>query len=165
MSKFEDFILSDAFFPVLIILLLLLVGVFIWIIINNNKKYYRRKTKEQINNNDYSDLSDIASVSDEEFENLLYGNNLEMPELKKEEKVIEPIINESIENKIIEEKRNEQEIKPLDIKVDITQDVNQFPDFSSIEDLTKKEEKESSKVEDDVMDAAKKYIESIMAKK
>ena len=42
-------------------------------------------------------------------------------------------------------------------------DVHTFPDFSDIEDRDKKEESKNSRIEEDVMDAASKYIESIMS--
>lgn len=38
MDMFEKFIMSDAFFPVLIVLLLLVVGVFVWILLSGRKK-------------------------------------------------------------------------------------------------------------------------------
>lgn len=247
MSNFENFILSDAFFPILIILLIALVGVFIWIIKSNKKNYYHRvhhtnteKTEEEL----FKEvLSDAESITDDELEFLLNGKIYEMPELKKEEKkenddlvslnnndsnlIVEQVSienekedikdenmeinNEVLENNSLEnldnnlninndsnlimedpiqenikleEKINNYQEENVDIKEENIKinneilenndlgnldnnldDINQFPDFSAIEDLTKKETVENSKIEEDIMNAANKYIESIMSNK
>ena len=49
MRTFENFIESEAFFPVLILLLVLLVCVFMWIMMSNKKEIKKRRDKKKIN--------------------------------------------------------------------------------------------------------------------
>ena len=84
MNAFDEFIMSDAFFPVIIVLLVLLIAVFIIITINNKRKYgpfrnIKNASKPEI---DYSsevhiinDLSPVEEVKETEFDEILNINN------------------------------------------------------------------------------------------
>lgn len=207
MSAFDEFIMSDAFFPVIIVLLVLLIAVFIIITINNKKKYgpFRNIKNVATPEIDYSseihivnDLSPAEEINDEEFSDIL--NTVTLPkennEAIKDEPIDSNIVNESqpIETKPIEnelkdlnalndmawnafdslqnEKKEELEEKiELPNRLDsvssdenkFMDDVQDFPDFSAIEKTETKEIHHSSKIEEDVLDAANKYIESIMS--
>lgn len=192
MNAFDEFIMSDAFFPVLVFLLILLVVVFILIILNNRKKFGPiKKTKNQnlnaINKSEEvhvvgEPLTEVETITTDEFENLLLDDeknkieDIPVEEDKNEENIIKveenPIstqeqndidipkfINENVEiNDNNDENVTEEKENAFDLGI------NDFPDFSSIEDATKKEEHENSQIEDDIMQAANKYIESIMSK-
>ena len=85
MNAFDEFIMSDAFFPVIIVLLVLLIAVFIIITINNKRKYgpfrnIKNASKPEI---DYSsevhiinDLSPVEEVKENEFDEILNINNI-----------------------------------------------------------------------------------------
>lgn len=207
MSAFDEFIMSDTFFPVIIVLLVLLIAVFIIITINNKKKYgpFRNIKNIETSETDYSnevhivnDLSPIDEINDEEFSEIL--NTVALPKENNNVIKAEPLdsntVNESqttetqpIENELKDlnalndmawnafdsfqdEKKEELEEKiEFPNKVDIASpdenkfmaDVQDFPDFSAIEKKETKEIHHSSKIEEDVLDAANKYIESIMS--
>ena len=84
MNAFDEFIMSDAFFPVIIVLLVLLIAVFIIITVNNKRKYgpfrnVKNASKPEI---DYSsevhiinDLSPVEEVKETEFDEILNINN------------------------------------------------------------------------------------------
>ena len=85
MNAFDEFIMSDAFFPVIIVLLVLLIAVFIIITVNNKRKYgpfrnIKNASKPEI---DYSsevhiinDLSPVEEVKENEFDEILNINNI-----------------------------------------------------------------------------------------
>lgn len=196
MNAFDEFIMSDAFFPVIIVLLVLLIAVFIIITINNKRKYgpfrnIKNASKPEI---DYSsevhiinDLSPVEEVKENEFDEILNINNIVeaddnylKPRNVEEEKKLQ--VNDSSIlassnaisfNSFDNSQRSETEEMPIDKSSEVTSnlqddgkfmaDVHTFPDFSDIEDKDKKEENKNSRIEEDVMDAAGKYIESIMS--
>lgn len=196
MNAFDEFIMSDAFFPVIIVLLVLLIAVFIIITINNKRKYgpfrnIKNASKPEI---DYSsevhiinDLSPVEEVKENEFDEILNINNIVeaddnylKPRNVEEEKKLQ--VNDSSIltssnaisfNSFDNSQRSETEEMPIDKSSEVTSnlqdddkfmaDVHTFPDFSDIEDKDKKEENKNSRIEEDVMDAASKYIESIMS--
>lgn len=196
MNAFDEFIMSDAFFPVIIVLLVLLIAVFIIITINNKRKYgpfrnIKNASKPEI---DYSsevhiinDLSPVEEVKKNEFDEILNINNIVeaddnylKPRNVEEEKKLQ--VNDSSIlassnaisfNSFDNSQRSETEEMPIDKSSEVTSnlqdddkfmaDVHTFPDFSDIEDKDKKEENKNSRIEEDVMDAASKYIESIMS--
>lgn len=196
MNAFDEFIMSDAFFPVIIVLLVLLIAVFIIITINNKRKYgpfrnIKNASKPEI---DYSsevhiinDLSPVEEVKENEFDEILNINNIVeaddnylKPRNVEEEKKLQ--VNDSSIlassnaisfNSFDNSQRSETEEMPIDKSSEVTSnlqdddkfmaDVHTFPDFSDIEDRDKKEESKNSRIEEDVMDAASKYIESIMS--
>lgn len=196
MNAFDEFIMSDAFFPVIIVLLVLLIAVFIIITVNNKKKYgpfrnIKNASKPEI---DYSsevhiinDLSPVEEVKANEFDEILNINNIVeaddnylKPRNVEEEKKLQ--VNDSSIlassnaisfNSFDNSQRSETEEMPIDKSSEVTSnlqdddkfmaDVHTFPDFSDIEDKDKKEENKNSRIEEDVMDAASKYIESIMS--
>lgn len=212
MSAFDEFIMSDAFFPVIIVLLVLLIAVFIIITINNKRKYgpFRNIKNVATPEIDYSsevhivnDLSPAEEINDEEFSDIL--NTVALPkennEAIKDESIDSNIVNESqpIETKPIEnelkdlntfndmawnaftdisnEELSKNDVPENEEKVDIPnmadvkildenkfmEDVHDFPDFSAIEKTETKETHQNSRIEEDVIDAANKYIESIMS--
>ncbi len=209
MNAFDEFIMSDAFFPVIVVLLVLLVAVFIIITINNKKKYGPFKNIKNIEKPeiDYSseihivdDLSPAEEISDDEFDTILNtvvsseeaveknSNATKSENIIVEEPKIEtqPTENEykdlndlnkmawtAFDNIQTEEFPEKTEQKNIEVsnKVDTNSqdndkfmaDVHEFPDFSTIEKIDKKEEHKSSRIEEDVLDAANKYIESIMS--
>lgn len=61
MRTFENFIESEAFFPVLILLLVLLVCVFMWIIMSNKNEAQKRRDKKKIK---IDENAEIKIVSD-----------------------------------------------------------------------------------------------------
>lgn len=196
MNTFDEFIMSDAFFPVIIVLLVLLIAVFIIITVNNKRKYgpfrnIKNASKPEI---DYSsevhiinDLSPVEEVKANEFDEILNINNIVeaddnylKPRNVEEEKKLQ--VNDSSIlassnaisfNSFDNSQRSETEEMPIDKSSEVTSnlqdddkfmaDVHTFPDFSDIEDKDKKEENKNSRIEEDVMDAASKYIESIMS--
>lgn len=196
MNAFDEFIMSDAFFPVIIVLLVLLIAVFIIITVNNKRKYgpfrnIKNASKPEI---DYSsevhiinDLSPVEEVKENEFDEILNINNIVetddnylKPKNVEEEKKLQ--VNDSSIlaspnaisfNSFDNSQRSETEEMPIDKSSEVTSnlqdddkfmaDVHTFPDFSDIEDKDKKEENKNSRIEEDVMDAASKYIESIMS--
>ena len=196
MNAFDEFIMSDAFFPVIIVLLVLLIAVFIIITVNNKRKYgpfrnIKNALKPEI---DYSsevhiinDLSPVEEVKENEFDEILNINNIVeaddnylKPKNVEEEKKLQ--VNDSSIlassnaisfNSFDNLQRSETEKMPIDKSSEVTSnlqdddkfmaDVHTFPDFSDIEDKDKKEENKNSRIEEDVMDAASKYIESIMS--
>lgn len=196
MNAFDEFIMSDAFFPVIIVLLVLLIAVFIIITVNNKRKYgpfrnIKNASKPEI---DYSsevhiinDLSPVEEVKENEFDEILNINNIVetddnylKPKNVEEEKKLQ--VNDSSIlassnaisfNSFDNSQRSGTEKMPIDKSSEITSnlqdddkfmaDVHTFPDFSDIEDKDKKEENKNSRIEEDVMDAASKYIESIMS--
>lgn len=196
MNAFDEFIMSDAFFPVIIVLLVLLIAVFIIITINNKRKYgpfrnIKNASKPEI---DYSsevhiinDLSPVEEVKENEFDEILNINNIVeaddnylKPRNVEEEKKLQ--VNDSSIlassnaisfNSFDNSQRSETEEMPIDKSSEVTSnlqaddkfmaDVHTFPDFSDIEDKDKKEGNKNSRIEEDVMDAASKYIESIMS--
>ena len=160
MSTFESFIMSDAFFPVLICLLILLIGVFIFVLIYS-KKNVRVSRKDVYNNDDINSediiklikeeaepLTEVFEITDDEFEKVINEDedNIELPKMVVKE-----------ENKI-DEKNNAEEIPNnlFDTRVILNKDE---------EEQTKKEEHKNTKIEDDIIEAANKYIESIMSGK
>lgn len=171
MNSFEDFILSDAFFPVLVVLLILLVVVFIWIVISNKKRFAPLKqaqfNKISYNTYNYDEmLSEAYPVNEKELYNLLDNNEMEIPELKENIEVNK--IEESVDNlnelpKIKDESKIDLPLPELNKTGE--EKTYEFPDFSSIEEQTKKETHENSDIENDIIDAANKYIESIMSHK
>ena len=196
MNAFDEFIMSDAFFPVIIVLLVLLIAVFIIITVNNKRKYgpfrnIKNASKPEI---DYSsevhiinDLSPVEEVKANEFDEILNINNIVeaddnylKPRNVEEEKKLQ--VNDSSIlassnaisfNSFDNSQRSETEEMPIDKSSEVTSnlqdddkfmaDVHTFPDFSDIEDKDKKEENKNSRIEEDVMDATSKYIESIMS--
>lgn len=196
MNAFDEFIMSDAFFPVIIVLLVLLIAVFIIITVNNKRKYgpfrnIKNASKPEI---DYSsevhiinDLSPVEEVKGNEFDEILNINNIVeaddnylKPKNVEEEKKLQvndssilASSNEISFNSFDNLQRSETEKMPIDKSSEVTSnlqdddkfmaDVHTFPDFSDIEDKDKKEENKNSRIEEDVMDAASKYIESIMS--
>lgn len=196
MNAFDEFIMSDAFFPVIIVLLVLLIAVFIIITVNNKRKYgpfrnIKNASKPEI---DYSsevhiinDLSPVEEVKGNEFDEILNINNIVetddnylKPKNVEEEKKLQ--VNDSSIlassnaisfNSFDNSQRSGTEKMPIDKSSEVTSnlqdddkfmaDVHTFPDFSDIEDKDKKEENKNSRIEEDVMDAASKYIESIMS--
>lgn len=196
MNAFDEFIMSDAFFPVIIVLLVLLIAVFIIITINNKRKYgpfrnIKNASKPEI---DYSsevhiinDLSPVEEVKETEFDEILNINNFVeaddnylKPRNVEEEKKLQ--VNDSSIlassnaisfNSFDNSQRSEAEEMPTGKSSEVNSnlqdddkfmaDVHTFPDFSDIEDRDKKEESKNSRIEEDVMDAASKYIESIMS--
>ncbi len=61
MKTFENFIESEAFFPVLILLLVMLIGVFIWIMLSNKKiEKQRREKKHNIKIDENSEIKIVA---------------------------------------------------------------------------------------------------------
>lgn len=209
MNAFDEFIMSDAFFPVIVVLLVLLVAVFIIITINNKKKYgpFRNIKNTEKPGIDYSsevhiinDLSPAEEISDEEFDTILNTVTSSKKDVEKnsdapisesvivEEQKVDPQTKTSeyedlndlnkmawtaFDNMQTEEfpEKTEQKNIELSNKVDTNSqdndkfmaDVHEFPDFSTIEKIDKKEEHKSSRIEEDVLDAANKYIESIMS--
>lgn len=185
MSTFESFIMSDAFFPVLICLLILLVGVFIFVRIYS-KKNNRVSRKDIYNNDDINSedtvrlikedtepLTEVFEITDDEFEKVLNEDedNIELPKMvvKEEDKVekkakIEETPNNLFDTRVILNKDEIEDIKEASGK-NIFDDISDFPDFSSIEERTKKEKHKNTKIEDDIIEAANKYIESIMSGK
>lgn len=185
MSTFESFIMSDAFFPVLICLLILLVGVFIFVLIYS-KKNVRVSRKDVYNNDDINSedtiklikedsepLTEVFEITDDEFEKVINEDedNIELPKMvvKEENKVekknkIEETPNDLFDTRVILNKDEAEDIKEASGK-NIFDDISDFPDFSSIEEQTKKEEHKNTKIEDDIIEAANKYIESIMSGK
>lgn len=185
MSTFESFIMSDAFFPVLICLLILLVGVFIFVLIYS-KKNNRASRKDIYNNDDINSedtvklikedtepLTEVFEITDDEFEKVINEDedNIELPKMvvKEENKVeektkIEEAPNNLFDTRVILNKDEIEDIKEASGK-NIFDDISDFPDFSSIEEQTKKEEHKNTKIEDDIIEAANKYIESIMSGK
>lgn len=202
MSAFDEFIMSDAFFPVIIVLLVLLIAVFAIITINNKKKYgpFRNIKNVATPEIDYAsevhivnDLSPVEEINDEEFSDIL--NTVTLPkennEAIKDEPMDSNIVSESqpIENELKDlnalndmawnafdslqnEKKEELEEKiEIPNKLDnvssdenkFMDDVQDFPDFSAIEKTETNEIHHNSKIEEDVLDAANKYIESIMS--
>lgn len=196
MNAFDEFIMSDAFFPVIIVLLVLLIAVFIIITVNNKRKYgpfrnIKNASKPEI---DYSsevhiinDLSPVEEVKENEFDEILNINNfveaddnyLKQKKVEEEKKLqvndssILVSSNAISFNSFDNSQRSETEEMPIDKSSEVTSnlqdddkfmaDVHTFPDFSDIEDKDKKEENKNSRIEEDVMDAASKYIESIMS--
>ena len=196
MNAFDEFIMSDAFFPVIIVLLVLLIAVFIIITVNNKRKYgpfrnIKNASKPEI---DYSsevhiinDLSPVEEVKENEFDEILNINNfveaddnyLKQKKVEEEKKLqlndsnILVSSNAISFNSFDNSQRSETERMPIDKSSEVTSnlqdddkfmaDVHTFPDFSDIEDKDKKEENKNSRIEEDVMDAASKYIESIMS--
>lgn len=193
MNAFDEFIMSDAFFPVIIVLLVLLIAVFIIITVNNKRKYgpfrnIKNASKPEI---DYSsevhiinDLSPVEEVKETEFDEILNINNfveaddnyLKPKNVEEEEKKlqVDDVSSNAISfNSFDNLQRSETEKMPIDKSSEVTSnlqdddkfmaDVHTFPDFSDIEDKDKKEENKNSRIEEDVMDAASKYIESIMS--
>lgn len=196
MNAFDEFIMSDAFFPVIIVLLVLLIAVFIIITVNNKRKYgpfrnIKNASKPEI---DYSsevhiinDLSPVEEVKENEFDEILNINNfveaddnyLKQKKVEEEKKLqvndssILVSSNAISFNSFDNSQRSETEKMPIDKSSEVTSnlqdddkfmaDVHTFPDFSDIEDKDKKEENKNSRIEEDVMDAASKYIESIMS--
>lgn len=196
MNAFDEFIMSDAFFPVIIVLLVLLITVFIIITVNNKRKYgpfrnIKNASKPEI---DYSsevhiinDLSPVEEVKETEFDEILNINNFVeaddnylKPRNVEEEKKLQ--VNDSSIlassnaisfNSFDNSQRSEAEEMPTGKSSEVNSnlqdddkfmaDVHTFPDFSDIEDRDKKEESKNSRIEEDVMDAASKYIESIMS--
>ena len=193
MNAFDEFIMSDAFFPVVIVLLVLLITVFIIITVNNKRKYgpfrnIKNASKPEI---DYSsevhiinDLSPVEEVKETEFDEILNINNfveaddnyLKPKNVEEEEKKLQ--VNDVSSNVISfnsfdNSQRSEAEEmstgKSSEVNSNLQDDdkfmadVHTFPDFSDIEDRDKKEESKNSRIEEDVMDAASKYIESIMS--
>lgn len=185
MSTFESFIMSDAFFPVLICLLILLVGVFIFVLVYS-KKNNRVSRKDIYNNDDINSedtvklikedtepLTEVFEITDDEFEKVINEDedNIELPKMvvKEEDKVekkakIEEAPNNLFDTRVILNKDEIEDIKEASGK-NIFDDISDFPDFSSIEEQTKKEEHKNTKIEDDIIEAANKYIESIMSGK
>lgn len=185
MSTFESFIMSDAFFPVLICLLVLLVGVFIFVLIYSKKN--NRVSRKDIYNNDginsedtvklikedTEPLTEVFEITDDEFEKVINDDedNIELPKMavkeeqvKEEQTEIEETPNNLFDTRVILNKDEIEDIKEASGK-NIFDDISDFPDFSSIEEQTKKEEHKNTKIEDDVIEAANKYIESIMSGK
>ena len=196
MNAFDEFIMSDAFFPVIIVLLVLLIAVFIIITVNNKRKYgpfrnIKNASKPEI---DYSsevhiinDLSPVEEVKENEFDEILNINNIveaddnylkqrnveEEKKLQVNDSSILASSNAISFNSFDNSQRSETEEMPIDKSSEVTSnlqdddkfmaDVHTFPDFSDIEDKDKKEENKNSRIEEDVMDAASKYIESIMS--
>lgn len=186
MSTFESFIMSDAFFPVLICLLVLLVGVFIFVLIYS-KNNVRVSRKDVYNNDDINSedtiklikedtepLTEVFEITDDEFEKVINEDedNIELPKMvvKEENKIdekktkIEETPNNLFDTRVILNKDEVEDIKEASGK-NIFDDISDFPDFSSIEEQTKKEEHKNTKIEDDIIEAANKYIESIMSGK
>ena len=185
MSTFESFIMSDAFFPVLICLLILLVGVFIFVLIYS-KKNNRVSRKEIYNKDDINSedtiklikedsepLTEVFEITDDEFEKVINEDedNIELPKMvvKEENKIneknnAEETSNNLFDTRVILNKDEVEDIKESSGK-NIFDDISDFPDFSSIEEQTKKEEHKNTKIEDDIIEAANKYIESIMSGK
>lgn len=193
MNAFDEFIMSDAFFPVIIVLLVLLIAVFIIITVNNKRKYgpfrnIKNASKPEI---DYSsevhiinDLSPVEEVKENEFDEILNINNFveaddnylkpkNVEEEKKELQVNDVSSNAISFNTFDNSQKSEAEEMPTGKLSEVNSnlqdddkfmaDVHTFPDFSDIEDRDKKEENKNSRIEEDVMDAASKYIESIMS--
>lgn len=185
MSTFESFIMSDAFFPVLICLLVLLVGVFIFVLIYSKKKN-RVGRKDIYNNDDINSedtvklikedaepLTEVFEITDDEFEKAINDgeDNIELPKMavkeeqvKEEQTKIEETPNNLFDTRVILNKDEIEDIKEASGK-NIFDDISDFLGFSSIEEQTKKEEHKNTKIEDDVIEAANKYIESIMSGK
>ena len=185
MSTFESFIMSDAFFPVLICLLILLVGVFIFVLVYSKKN--NRVSRKEIYNNDNINsedtvklikeeaepLTEVFEITGDEFEKVINKDeeNIELPKMvvKEENKIneknnAEETSNNLFDTRVILNKDEIEDIKEASGK-NIFDDISDFPDFSSIEEQTKKEEHKNTKIEDDVIEAANKYIESIMSGK
>ena len=99
----------------------------------NGKEYYRLRPQEGVTSLDQTRVSFF-------FDNSQKSEEEEMPTDKSSE------VNSNLQD---------------DDK--FMADVHTFPDFSDIEDRDKKEESKNSRIEEDVMDAASKYIESIMS--
>lgn len=185
MSTFESFIMSDAFFPVLICLLILLVGVFIFVLVYS-KKNNRVSRKEIYNKDDINSedtiklikeeaepLTEVFEITDGEFEKVINEDeeNIELPKMivKEKNKIDEKNNAEEtstnlFDTRVILNKDEIEDIKEASGK-NIFDDISDFPDFSSIEEQTKKEEHKNTKIEDDIIEAANKYIESIMSGK
>ena len=134
-----------------------------------------------------NDLSPVEEVKANEFDEILNINNIVeaddnylKPRNVEEEKKLQ--VNDSSIlassnaisfNSFDNSQRSETEEMPIDKSSEVTSnlqdddkfmaDVHTFPDFSDIEDKDKKEENKNSRIEEDVMDAASKYIESIMS--
>ena len=185
MSTFESFIMSDAFFPVLICLLILLVGVFIFVLVYSKKN--NRVSRKEIYNNDNINsedtvklikeeaepLTEVFEITGDEFEKVINEDeeNIELPKMivKEENKIDEKNNAEEtstnlFDTRVILNKDEIEDIKEASGK-NIFDDISDFPDFSSIEEQTKKEEHKNTKIEDDIIEAANKYIESIMSGK
>ena len=134
-----------------------------------------------------NDLSPVEEVKENEFDEILNINNfveaddnyLKQKKVEEEKKLqlndsnILVSSNAISFNSFDNSQRSETERMPIDKSSEVTSnlqdddkfmaDVHTFPDFSDIEDKDKKEENKNSRIEEDVMDAASKYIESIMS--
>lgn len=177
MNTFENFIMSDAFFPVLICLLILFVSVFVFILVYSKKRNKVNK-KNIYNNDEYTEentvklikedtepLTEVFEITDDEFEKVINEdeNNIELPKMVVKDEVKEDS-NNLFDTRVILNKNEIEDIKEASGK-NIFDDISDFPDFSSIEEQTKKEEHKNTKIEDDIIEAATKYIESIMSGK
>lgn len=65
MKTFENFIESEAFFPVLILLLVMLVGVFMWIILSNKKEAQKRRNKKNIKIDEDAEIKIFSDGDDD----------------------------------------------------------------------------------------------------
>ena len=115
----------------------------------------------------------MFEITDDEFEKVINEDedNIELPKMvvKEENKIdeknnAEDIPNNLFDTRVILNKDEVEDIKEASGK-NIFDDISDFPDFSSIEEQTKKEEHKNTKIEDDIIEAANKYIESIMSGK
>lgn len=283
MNAFDEFIMSDAFFPVIVVLLILLIAVFVIITVNNRRKYGPVKNLKNVPSNkiDYNNevrivntdsLSKIDEVNENEINDLISSikQNETLSNIEPEKEIIQsveepqekigtfeevfpnevslPKVEEIAQNMEVKPETNigfgelerNQEVFPSEVSLPKTEkiaqkveikpetgigfgeleknqevlssevslsntqennistqdislekpqmsvdtlpkendvqgeenfdtkpssfmsDVQDFPDFSSIEN---KEPHENSKIEDDILEAANKYIESIMSNK
>lgn len=65
MRTFENFIESEAFFPVLILLLVLLVCVFMWIILSNKNEAQKRRDKKKIKIDENAEIKIVSDGNDD----------------------------------------------------------------------------------------------------
>lgn len=65
MKTFENFIESEAFFPVLILLLVMLVCVFMWIILSNKKEEQKRRSKKNIKIDEDAEIKIVSDGNDD----------------------------------------------------------------------------------------------------
>lgn len=123
MDAFEKFIVSDAFFPVLIVLLLLLCGVFLWIILSS-KKDMRNVRTASTQNEDFSNKAEIKIIQDknyvkkeiveEKIEPISSSNEIKIVETVEQPVPVSSLVINDITNKVIEQKKESNiEVAPI----------------------------------------------------
>ena len=91
MRTFENFIESEAFFPVLILLLVLLVCVFMWIMMSNKKEIKKRRDKKKIKIDENAEIKIVSDGNEKVRVRKTQKNNIDDEPERTEIAIVEEV--------------------------------------------------------------------------